>query len=500
MAEARTYANPVHPNYLGDPFVLKWNGEYYAYGTRTTGDCTMPLLHSRDLVSWTELGDALDSLELPVECYWAPEVAYHNGVFYLYYSAGGSEGEGHQLRVATAAHPAGPFRDQGRVLTPDEPFSIDAHPFRDDDGQWYLFYCRDFLEGERPGTGIVANRLENMVSLVGEPTTIVRAHAEWNLFMRQREWYGRVWDWYTIEGAFAYKHDGRYYCIYSGGAWKEPNYGVGFVVAEHPLGPYRVAGSHAEADLLRTVPGQVIGPGHASLIVAPDNLTSYLVYHAWDPAHTGRLMRIDALEWTEDGPRCAGPTLDPQPAPPMPLLRELFDGPDGSPIDGRTWRVESGTWRVHRGEATQHTSQEEARALAALPDGSAYLYEANVRCTQPVDGSGEYGIYAWYAGPSSFAELVLRPGQPEMIWRCCVDGRDVEREAVSLAPLGAGFRYDVYHQIILTRRGATAELRVDGVPLAPVLALPHLPGTVGLFTRDTTTAFDGISLTRLDEG
>ena len=28
-----TYTNPVWPGYLADPFVLKWEGEYYAYGT-----------------------------------------------------------------------------------------------------------------------------------------------------------------------------------------------------------------------------------------------------------------------------------------------------------------------------------------------------------------------------------------------------------------------------------------------------------------------------------
>ena len=93
---------------------------------------------------------------------WAPEVAYDNGTFYMYYSAGGEEGEGHQLRVATATHPSGPFEDSGVVLTPDDPFTIDAHPFRDDDGQWYLYYCRDFLDSggeERVGTGIVVDRL-----------------------------------------------------------------------------------------------------------------------------------------------------------------------------------------------------------------------------------------------------------------------------------------------------------------------------------------------------
>jgi hypothetical protein len=38
--------------------------------------------------------------------------------------------------VAIADRPQGPFTDAGRILTPDDdPFTIDAHPFREDDGR-----------------------------------------------------------------------------------------------------------------------------------------------------------------------------------------------------------------------------------------------------------------------------------------------------------------------------------------------------------------------------
>jgi beta-xylosidase len=269
--------------------VLKHKGEYYAYGTVPPGGLTIPVLHSRDLVSWRPLGDALALHDDAFDALWAPKVAYDNGTFYLYYSAGREEGEGHQLRVATAAHPSGPFEDSGVVLTPDDPFTIDAHPFRDDDGQWYLYFCRDFLDpegDERVGTGIVVDRLVGMTRLAGERATVVRPHAQWQLYERQREWYGRVWDWYTAEGPFVRKHDGRYYCFYSGGAWKEPNYGVSYAVAQHPTGPFVSTPGADGPKLLRTQPGQVIGPGHASVIHAPDNIHEYIVYHAWDPQST----------------------------------------------------------------------------------------------------------------------------------------------------------------------------------------------------------------------
>jgi len=49
----------------------------------------------------------------------------------------------------------------------------------------------------------------------------------------------------------------------------------------------------------------VIGPGHNSVVVGPDNVTQYIVYHAWDKAHTARRMCVDKLVWTADGPRCS---------------------------------------------------------------------------------------------------------------------------------------------------------------------------------------------------
>ncbi len=187
-----TYANPVHDGPFADPFVLATGGAYYAYGTGTIVDGrAFEVLRSDDLVRWTSLGGALELLDEPwAQDYWAPEVAEHEGRFFLYYSAGEGD-EGHLLRVAEAERPEGPFRDCGVVLTPDERFAIDAHPFCDPrDGRWYLFYAHDVLEGERVGTTIAVDRLTTMTSLAGEPRTLLRASGDWQLFRRDREMYG----------------------------------------------------------------------------------------------------------------------------------------------------------------------------------------------------------------------------------------------------------------------------------------------------------------------
>ncbi len=301
---------PVYPNYFADPFVIRVGVEYYAYGTgiSSSGGRIFEVLHSSDLASWTSLGGALEPPTPEPRDYWAPEVAYDGERFYMYYSMGIGD-KSHRIRVAHAEAPQGPFVDLGQVLTPEEPFAIDANPFQDDDGQWYLFYAKDFLEGERVGTALVVDRLLEMTQLEGNPRTVLRASGDWQLYQRAREMYGSVYDWYTLEGPFVVKRQGLYYCFYSGGNWQEHTYGVGYAVAEHPLGPWREP--RPGPVVIRTVPGKVIGPGHNSVVVGPDG-HDYLVYHAWDPDKTARRMCVSRLEWTPEGPCLAvPPALEP---------------------------------------------------------------------------------------------------------------------------------------------------------------------------------------------
>jgi GH43 family beta-xylosidase len=237
----------------------------------------------------------------------------------MYYSAASGPGdESHRLRVATAEQPAGPFRDMGKILLPEEGFAIDAHPFQDPkDGQWYLFFAKDFFN-ERVGTGIAVVPLaDDLITPLDGPRTVLRASSDWHIYQRNRTIYDRTWEaWHTLEGPYVLYHKDLYYCLYSGGSWQTADYGVGFGVAEHPLGPYRDEWSAEGPAILRGIPGRVLGPGHCSVVTAPDDRTELLVYHAWDAEATARRMCIDPLEWTPhpdyDQPRCAGPTFERQ--------------------------------------------------------------------------------------------------------------------------------------------------------------------------------------------
>lgn len=321
---AKTYTNPVYTGSMPDPGVMRHEGTYWAFGTtgreRKADGRVFTVLRSTDLVGWEEMGGALTppSEDARYE-YWAPEPAFHDGRYYLYYSMGGIEEEKFALRVATSTRPEGPYVDTGTPLVDcaGNRFTIDAHPYRDVDGQWYLFYARNYPntdDGFHPGTGLAVDRLVDMTRLAGECRTVLRARHPWTLYQanRRMDVYDATFDWHTIEGAFIRRHRGRYYCFYSGSNWQTPHYGVDWAVADRVTGPYTGAGRSAR--VLRGVPGRVRGPGHHSIVVGPDG-RDWIVYHAWNADMTVRQMCIDPLLWTQSGPRTGGPTTTAQPAP-----------------------------------------------------------------------------------------------------------------------------------------------------------------------------------------
>ena len=283
------YTNPVYSDYFADPFVWQHQGIYYAIGTGRTEAVgqvdeiaqrrVFPLLWSNDLVNWQFAGNALQRPDLALgDNFWAPEVAYCDGMFYLYYSVG-HEDKNHQLRVATSSKPLGPYLD-------------------------FL----DTENGVRAGTALVVDRLITMTKLAGETRVVLRARHDWQRFLADRPMYGKIYDWHTLEGPCVRKHHNRYYCFYSGGRWDSENYGVDYGVADHVMGPYSDVGSESGARVLRTVPDVVLGPGHNSIALSPNGQSEYVVYHAWDAKMEARRMCIDLLIWTPEGPRCQGPT------------------------------------------------------------------------------------------------------------------------------------------------------------------------------------------------
>ena len=295
---AAQYRNPVHGGDFPDPFVLGVGDTYYAYGTNGGGK-EVQTLTSSDLVEWRPGPDALP--EVGAWAYpgktWAPEVLAHaDGTYVLYYTANGG---GQCIGRAVAENPIGPFRDrwdEPLVCRRDEGGSIDAAPFRDEDGSLYLYWKND---GNAIGrtTWIWGQRLSPAgTALAGKPRRLVSNDAGWE---------GAV-----VEAPTMWREDGRYVLFFSGEAYDGELYAVGYATCAGPLGPCTDA---PENPILKTGCG-ARGPGHQAVVRDGDGAT-WLVYHAWDARFERRRLWIDRLRWEDGRPAVAGPTCDEQEGP-----------------------------------------------------------------------------------------------------------------------------------------------------------------------------------------
>jgi GH43 family beta-xylosidase len=230
MVGEPTGAEPAWRDYFADPFVLRTeDGRYLAVGTEEAAPAhgrLFPMLESDDLVEWRARDRALEHLPPELgDAYWAPEIAHADGAWWLYYSVG-HDIAGHHVRVASSPEPFGPYADTGAVLTPDERFAIDPHPFVDADGSRYLFFARDVLDADRPGTHLAVAPLDGMQRFAEPASSVLEPWADWQIYERDRPMYGSRWDWHTLEGPSVVRRHGRYWMTFSAGAWTGPGYAV----------------------------------------------------------------------------------------------------------------------------------------------------------------------------------------------------------------------------------------------------------------------------------
>lgn len=297
-----TFTNPLTVNGYPDPGVLFVDGTYYAYVTNGLGG-NVPVLSSPDLVHWTYAGDAFPTLPSwsSPNLTWAPEVLQVDDYFVLYFTIRATGVDRQCIGRAIADSPLGPFVDDGQlplICEDTEGGSIDASPFRDNDGSLYLYWKND---GNAIGirTNIYGRPLtSDGLSMAGERVTLLTNNPS--------SWHG-----ISIEAPWLLERDGRYYLFYSGNMFNTPNYGVGYAVMDTPLGP---AADAAENPILSSVAG-ADGPGHCSVVTWPEDGSTWMLYHARTEADGPRKLWLDRVEWVDGKPDVQGPTTTPQPVP-----------------------------------------------------------------------------------------------------------------------------------------------------------------------------------------
>lgn len=241
--DGRLYVYPSHDRET--PIEFNDNGDQY--------DMVDYHVFSMDSVGGevTDHGVALALEDVPwaSKQLWAPDAAYKNGTYYLYFPARDKDGI-FRIGVASSPSPEGPFTAEPEPIAGS--FSIDPCSFVDDsDGQAYLYFgglwggqlqkwqTGSFVDDapveptEGPALSpCVAVLGEDMRSFVGtvRPVPIVDENGE---PIRADDHDRRF-----FEGAWVHKRDGVYYLSYSTG---DTHYLV-YATSDSPFGPFTYQG------------------------------------------------------------------------------------------------------------------------------------------------------------------------------------------------------------------------------------------------------------------
>lgn len=232
---------------------------------------------------------------------WAPELHQIDGTWYIYFAAGEAE-EIWNIRMwvlsNTSADPMqGEWKEEGRIETSRESFSLDATTF-EHRGKRYLIWAQN-VRGGAHGTALVLSEMKDPLTLTGTEVIITEPEYNWERMK------------YNVnEGAAVIIRNGKIFVTYSASATNH-NYCMGLLWIDE------------EADLLEASnwhksPGPVFftneeanryGPGHNSFTTAEDGETVIMIYHARDYkdikghelSDPNRATRAREVRWTPDG-------------------------------------------------------------------------------------------------------------------------------------------------------------------------------------------------------
>lgn len=316
-----SFTNPVLSGFASDPSVCRSGSDYYLVTSTFEYLPGLPVYHSRDLVHWRLIGNAL-SRDTQInftgrkssQAIFAPTIRCDGGRFTIVTTDVGGIGNFY----ITATDPAGPWSDPIRL--PETVFGMDPSFFFDDDGT--VYYTRH--GGGRNG-GVYQARVDlNAGRLLEEPRLV------WSGM-------GGIWP----EGPHLYKREGWYYLMIAEGGTSY-DHRITMARSRSPWGPFE---PHPDNPVLthRHLPEHPLQAlGHADLVTTPQGQwwATLLAIRPQAAAggrhhHIGRETLLAPVRWREDGwpefgqngvlaeaqPTQALPAWAPWPAPPV---RETF--------------------------------------------------------------------------------------------------------------------------------------------------------------------------------
>ncbi len=253
----------------------------------------------------TDNGVALDIKDIPWagRQLWAPDAAFNNGKYYLYFPAKDKQGVFH-IGAATSPSPIGPFKAEPKPI--EGSFSIDPAVFKDKDGSFYMYFggiwggqLQRWLHGKYDSSGSktdlhnddsaaitakVAKLSKDMLHFEGPVKDVVILDKDGKPLL------GKDHNRRFFEASWMHMYNGKYYFSYSTG----DTHFICYATGTSPLGPFTYQG---------VVLNPVVGwTNHQSIVEFMSKW--YLFYH--DTEVSGgkthlRNVKVTELHYNADG-------------------------------------------------------------------------------------------------------------------------------------------------------------------------------------------------------
>ena len=329
---AGAYANPILSGFYPDPSNTRVGDDYYLVASTFSYFPGIPVFHSRDLVSWKQIGNAidrpdqLDFAKLGMSRgVFAPTIDHKDGTFYILNTCVDCGGN----FLITASKPEGPWSDP--VWLPELEGGIDPAFFFDTDGRTWILN-----NGPPVGTPLYEGHRAIWIQefdlrarkTVGPRTVLVNGGVD---ISKKPVW---------IEGPHIYRKDGWYYLSAAEGGTAEGHSQVA-LRSRSVTGPYAPWSGNpylTQRDLPRDRPMPITSAGHADLVQLPngDWWATFLAVRPYEGDHynTGRETFLMPVSWKEGWPRITSPGQAIPYAAPRPALR-----PSGEPFQKPRMRL-----------------------------------------------------------------------------------------------------------------------------------------------------------------
>jgi len=287
LFNGRIYVYPSHDiesgipqNDLGDHFDMK---DYHVLSMATPDGKV------------TDHGIALTVKDIPwaKRQLWAPDAAYSNGLYYLYFPAKDPAGI-FRIGVATSSSPTGPFKPEATPIAGS--LSIDPAVFMDSDSSFYMYFGGiwggqlqkwqtgkfDSTYGQEPGkyeialSPKMAKLSQDMKSFDGPVRDLQIVDKDGKPLLagdHNRRFF---------EASWMHKYNGRYYFSYSTG----DTHFIAYAIGDSPYGKFVYQGI-----ILNPVQGWT---NHHSII--EQNNKWYLFYHDTELSGKTHLRNIKVTE------------------------------------------------------------------------------------------------------------------------------------------------------------------------------------------------------------